>query len=222
MEKSINDKLLSDLSSLDEADILRTVDCLLENLHTKFENSPDSQRKDEFLSHFMLIKSKFALLEKKFLGKSIDPGKYTPFQGNQLAVALLMAKSQNFNDSKLKINSEFAHYFWIKCKCNKQCVTKVPFTLALEIYSEYQKLDEEKVLRIGSILQNLKTKDEVVEENSRDRYAYLISNVHVCKQFFGFIYCVTKMQLKTMQTKIKNGKPLGLSKKNNNFLSQEK
>ena len=72
----------------------------------------------------------------------------------------------------------------------------------MKLFKEYYELNVEiKSQRVGAILENTKSQsDKRRSTGQRSVYDYQVSSVDVCKEFFEFIFCMSKKKLQRLQS----------------------
>jgi len=210
-----NLKLLS--NSVIESCIISMIEQLSERYSSNYISS---ESKDSIFSTFLRLRSIMFMLEAKILNKSIDPKNYTPSKGNQLNVAILLRDMPHMFQPRQEMLNQFINNFWTSCKCSKTCFMKVPFNEALKIYEIYLDLDDSTRSRqVGAIIQNAITEsDDQRNSGMRKTYHYRVADILVCKEFFQFIFQVSRSQIARLQGCVKKEVSFSLKKKGNHLV----
>jgi len=210
-----------DLRSLSTSMIQTCFETLVDELASRYTQAT---LQNEIFSMILKSKSRLVLLEKEILKKNIDPNKATPRTGNQISIALKLKDSHSLPAEKQEFLNKFIDTLWISCSCAKNCLLKVPFDQALEIYEEYHDIDDnEKFNNVGAILRDIKADASDTKRNNgqRNRYKYRVADVKLCATFFQTLYHLLKRQLDRLQLCITNDQEFKNKKKSNNVTPPE-
>jgi len=178
------------------------------------------ESKDSIFSTFLRLRSIMFMFESKILKKSIDPKSYTPSKGNQLDVAILLRNMSHMLQPRQEMINQFIHNFWTSCKCSKTCFMKVPFNEALKIYEIYLDLDNStRSQQVGAIIQNaISESNDQRNSGIRKTYHYRVADILVCKEFFQFVFQVSRSQITRLQECAKKEVSFSLKQKGNHFV----